>query len=58
VKYFARIDPVRILDLVGVEPVDLRPQIRVAEIGVGEIPQRIALLHGMRRGVGSDLLRP
>ena len=37
------INPVRVLDDVGVQPVDFRPQERIVEIMLREVPQRVAL---------------
>ena len=44
------IDPVGILDHVGVEPIDLRPQQRVVEIHLRDGPQRLTACDGMAGG--------
>src|SRR5438128_1952798 len=51
------IDPVRILDLVGVDTIDLRPEVRVAEVVLREIPEGIAAFDGMGGGVAPRVLR-
>ena len=53
----AGIDPVRILDLVRVQPVDLRPEVRIAEVGLREIPEGVSALDGVGRRIGADFLR-
>jgi hypothetical protein len=47
-EHFAGIDPVRILDDVSIQPIDLRPKERITEVQLRQIPQRIATLDGMR----------
>ena len=49
----SRVDPVRILHDVAVQSVDLGPQEGIAEIGSGQIPQRIPCLDD----VGAPLRR-
>jgi len=39
----------RIVDDVGIQPIDLGPQKRVAEIQLREVPQRVAAFDGVRR---------
>ena len=48
----AGIDPVRIFDDVGVDPVDLGPQEGIGEIRAGEIPERVTFLHHVRATFG------
>ena len=46
-QHLARIDPVRIFDHAGVQPVDVGPEERIVAIVAGEIPERVALAHGV-----------
>ena len=47
----------RILDDVRVEPIDVRPEEWIAEIQLGDVPQRVTTLYRVRRrNAGSRLL--
>ena len=57
-QHLTRVDPMRILDLVGIEPIDRGPEVRIAKVGAGEVPQRVAALDGVRRrDIGTNILR-
>ena len=46
-QHLTRVDPVRILDHAGVQPVDVGPEERIALVLARQIPKRIALADGV-----------